>query len=51
MWGEKHVLELAKGAVGLEHVAESGEATHLASIADVVVLEAMRQKASTVSRY
>ena len=49
-WGEKHALELAKRAVGLEHVAESNEATHIAVVADVVVGETVRQKASTVSR-
>ena len=48
-WDEKHALELAKRAVGLEHLAESNEATHLAVGADVVVGETMRQKASTVS--
>ena len=50
-WGEKHTLELAKRGVGLEHVAESDEATHLAIVADPVVGETMRQKASTVSGY
>ena len=49
-WGEKHALELAKRAVGLEHLAESDDATHLAC-ANVVVGETMRQKASTVSGY
>ena len=48
-WGEKHALELAKRAVGLERVAESDEATHLAGFADEVRGETMRQKASTVS--
>ena len=48
-WGEKHALELAKRAVGLERVAESNEATHLAVVADAVVGETMGQKASTVS--
>ena len=48
-WGEKHALELAKRAVGLEHVAESDDATHLAVIADAVVGETVKQKASTVS--
>ena len=48
-WGEKHALELAKRGVGLEYVAESSEATHLAAVADVAVSETMRQKASPVS--
>ena len=48
-WGEKHALELAKRAVGLEHIAESYEAAHFAAPADVVHAETMRQKASTVS--
>ena len=48
-WGEKHALELAKRAVGLERVAESDEATHLAVVADGTVGETMGQKASTVS--
>ena len=43
-WGEKHALELAKRAVGLEHFAESDEAAHLAIPADAVVLETVRQK-------
>ena len=43
-WGEKHALELAKRAVGLEHVAESEEATHLAVAADAVEGETMRQR-------
>ena len=47
--GGKHALELAKRAVGLERVAESDEATHVAVRADVVAGETMRQKASTVS--
>ena len=53
IWDKKHALELAKRGVGLEHVAESDEATHLAAIlaADVVVGETMRPKARTVSRY
>ena len=50
-WGEKHTLERAKRAVGLEHLAESDEAAHLAVKADAVVGETMRQKASNVSRY
>ena len=50
-WGEKHTLELAKRAVGLEHLAESDEAAHLSLPADVVVFETVRQKASTVSGY
>ena len=50
-WGEKHALELAKRGVGLEHVAESDEATHLAAVADLVVGDTMRQTASTVSGY
>ena len=45
----RHALELAQRAVGLEHVAESKEATHLAAIADLVVGETMKQKASYVS--
>jgi hypothetical protein len=48
-WGEKHALELAKRAVGLEHLAESDEAAHLASVADVVIRDTMGQKTSTVS--
>ena len=48
---EKHTLERAKRAVGLEHVAESDKATHVASEADVVLGETMGQKASTVSGY
>ena len=48
-WGEKHALKLAKRAVGLEHVTESDEAAHVAALADEVVAETMRQKASTVS--
>ena len=47
--GREDALELAKRAVGLEHVAESNEAIHLAVVADVVVGETVRQKASTVS--
>ena len=50
-WGAKHALELAKRTVGLEHLAESDETAHLASIADAVLGETMRQKASTVSGY
>ena len=50
-WSEKHALELAKRVVGLEHVAESDEATHVAIVADAVSGETMRQKASTVSGY
>ena len=50
-WGEKHALELAKRAVGLERVAESDEASHLAVVAEEVLGETMRQKASTVSGY
>ena len=50
-WSEKHALELAKRGVGLEHVAESDEATHVAVVADAVSGETMRQKASTVSGY
>ena len=46
--GQEHALELAKRAVGLEHVAESDEAAHLASVADVVIGETMGQKASTI---
>ena len=48
-WGEKHALDLAKRAVGLEHVAESDEPTHLAAATDKVVGETVKQKASTVS--
>ena len=48
-WDEKHALERAKRGVGLEHVAESDEATHLAVVADEVLGETMGQKASTVS--
>ena len=48
-WGEKHALQLAERAVGLESVAESDEATHLAVEADPVVGETVKQKASTVS--
>ena len=48
-WGEKHALELAKRAVGLEHVAESDNATHLVVKTDVVESETVQQKASTVS--
>jgi len=48
-WGEKHALELAKRAVGLEHVAESDDATHLAAVTDFVAGETVKQKASTVS--
>ena len=47
--GEKNALELAKRAVGLEHVAEGDEATHLAIVADEVLSETMSKKASTVS--
>ena len=50
-WGEKHALELAKRAVGLEHLAESDEAAHLSLPADAIVFETVRQKASTVSGY
>ena len=48
-WGEKHALELAKRAVGLEHVAESDKAAHLAAEADAVAGETVKQRASTVS--
>ena len=49
--GEKHPLERTKRSVGLEHLAESDEAAHLAVFADAVVGETVRQKASTVSGY
>ena len=45
----ERILELAKRTVGLEHVAERDEATHLAKSADIVRGEAVKQKASTVS--
>ena len=48
-WGEKHTPELAKRAVGLEHVTESNNTTHLAVVTDVVAGETVKQKASTVS--
>ena len=47
--GQKHALELAKRAVGLEHVAESDDATHLAVFTNVVAGETVKQKASAVS--
>ena len=50
-WGEKHALELAQRAVGLEHVTESDEAAHLTVKANAVHSETMKQKASTVSGY
>ena len=46
---ERHALERAKRAVGLEHVAESGTTTHLASIANVVVGETVPGKRQALS--
>ena len=50
-WGKKHALELAKRAVGLEDLAKSDKAAHLASEVDEVVAETIREKASPVSGY
>ena len=50
-WGDKHVLELAKRAVGLEHIAECDEAAHLAFQADAVISETVKKNANTVSGY
>ena len=50
-WGEKHALELAKRAVGLEHLAKSDEATHLVAkiAADAVVGETVPGKKQALS--
>ena len=48
-WDEKHALERAKRGVGLEHVAESDEATHVAVVADVVPGETIWGKRQALS--
>ena len=48
-WGRRRALQLAKRAVGLDHVADRSEATHLAIITDKVPGETAEQHACSVS--
>ena len=46
---KQHSLELAKGAVGLEHLTETQQATHLAFVADGVFGETVQSTQQAVS--